>query len=574
MKKNSFLQTVLVLGFILISNFVFAQVKIKNQQWEVGLLGGVSQYNGDLNSFGTKENNLALGMMARYHVTDNFAVRGNFIAGHLTGNDANSTVNAARKISFRAGLRELAFLGEYDLLGKKRYTEGFRKMLSPYFFGGVALANITPNTLYFNGVNDSKKLKEDIDAPRKKLNITFPIGAGLKFDLAEKWTLNVEAGYRILFSDYVDGVSKLGNPSNNDSYAYAGVAIGYRIPVVADADGDGVNDSEDLCPMQKGNKRTKGCPDTDGDGISDNQDKCPKEKGTAATKGCPDADEDGVADADDKCPSERGTIETNGCPDADADGVADADDKCPKDKGTAATNGCPDTDKDGVIDSEDTCPNERGVAENKGCPDVDTDKDAVVDRLDKCPNIRGDVGNAGCPKDADGDGVIDSEDACPMAMGSAKTKGCPDRDGDGVEDGKDQCPDLAGVAAMKGCPAVTETDQKTLENATYGVQFESGNDKLKSSSFVILDNIVDILRRNALYQVEIEGHTDNIGDDNSNQRLSENRAAACYRYLTSKGVDASRITYIGLGETQAVADNDTTEGRAKNRRVEFTLSVK
>lgn len=572
MKKNIFLQTAFILSFSLFSNFILAQTRAKNQQWEVGVLGGIAQYDGDLNNFGVKENNLALGVMARYHVSDKIAVRANFIGGNLTGNDANSTANAARNLSFKAGLREFALLGEYDILGKKRYVDGFKKVLSPYVFGGIALANITPNTQYFNGGNDPVKIKEDINAKRQKQNLTFPIGAGLKFDLAEKWTLNVEAGYRILFSDYIDGVSKLGNPDNNDSYAYAGVMIGYRIPVVFDADGDGVNDSDDLCPMQKGSKRTKGCPDSDGDGVTDNEDKCPTEKGKV--KGCPDADADGVADKEDKCPTEKGTIEAQGCPDSDGDGVADSEDKCPIAKGTLATKGCPDTDNDGVIDSEDACPKERGLAENKGCPDNDTDKDGVADSVDKCPNVKGDVGNAGCPKDTDGDGVIDSEDACPMSAGTSKTRGCPDRDGDGVEDGKDQCPDTAGVIAMKGCPAVTESDQKTLESATYGVQFESGNDQLKAASYTILDQIIAILNKNTPYQVEIKGHTDNVGDDSSNQRLSENRAAACFRYLTSKGIGTARITYIGFGETQPVSENESAEGRAKNRRVEFILSVK
>jgi outer membrane protein OmpA-like peptidoglycan-associated protein len=71
--------------------------------------------------------------------------------------------------------------------------------------------------------------------------------------------------------------------------------------------------------------------------------------------------------------------------------------------------------------------------------------------------------------------------------------------------------------------------------------------------------------------VEIGGHTDNVGSDESNLQLSDSRAKSVVEYLVSKGIDASRLTYKGYGETQPIADNESDEGRAKNRRTEFRV---
>lgn len=81
--------------------------------------------------------------------------------------------------------------------------------------------------------------------------------------------------------------------------------------------------------------------DADGDGVADSDDACPNEAGLAALGGCPDGDGDGVADKDDTCPNEAGLAELAGCPDADGDGIADKDDDCPNEAGVPALNGCP-----------------------------------------------------------------------------------------------------------------------------------------------------------------------------------------------------------------------------------------
>ncbi len=330
----------------------------------------------------------------------------------------------------------------------------------------------------------------------------------------------------------------------------------------ADADGDGVKDSKDMCPNIAGLKAFNGCPDSDGDGIKDSDDNCPMAAGDAMNGGCPDSDGDGVIDNDDKCPNVAGTL--MGCPDGDGDGVADKDDRCPNAAGTLS--GCPDADGDGVADRDDKCPNAAGKV--SGCPDGDGD--GVADGDDKCPTTAGD-GADGCPSDSDGDGVPNDRDACPDTAG--KVNGCPDGDNDGIADKDDKCPKRGGDIDSNGCPKVKTVSAATTSvftRALRGIQYETGQAVLRSDSYAILDEVVSIMQADPGLKVTITGHTDNVGDENRNLDLSINRAMAVKTYLESKGISATRLTSSGQGEYRPVADNSTREGRQQNRRVELT----
>jgi OmpA-OmpF porin, OOP family len=149
---------------------------------------------------------------------------------------------------------------------------------------------------------------------------------------------------------------------------------------------------------QAGLKFKFGASDRDDDGIIDSEDTCPDEKGLPQFQGCPDTDGDGIENSKDSCPDEIGTPEMNGCPDADGDGIADKDDECQNVPGVQALNGCPDNDGDGVADSKDKCPTVKGPRENAGCPWPDTDGDGVLDKDDKCVTVKGTVANNGCPE--------------------------------------------------------------------------------------------------------------------------------------------------------------------------------
>ena len=329
----------------------------------------------------------------------------------------------------------------------------------------------------------------------------------------------------------------------------------------ADADDDGVADDDDQCPNTAGLKAFGGCPDSDNDGIKDSEDACPLAAGSRDLNGCPDGDGDGVSDINDACPTVAGTL--NGCPDSDGDGVADENDSCPTVAGTVG--GCPDSDGDGVIDNNDACPTVAGTI--SGCPDGDGD--GVADKDDACPEVAGT--DNGCPSDpdTDGDGFVDSKDACPTVKGSVG--GCPDGDRDGVADKNDACPTVGGNVGSNGCPVIAESTKQLFTRALQGIQFETGSNRIRSSSKSILNEVSTIMTQNPSYKLTIAGHTDSVGSSESNARLSQRRADAVKKYLTDKGIPSNRVVAIGYGEDRPVADNINAAGRRQNRRVELSV---
>ena len=103
------------------------------------------------------------------------------------------------------------------------------------------------------------------------------------------------------------------------------------------------------------------------------------------------------------------------------------------------------------------------------------------------------------------------------------------------------------------------------------VFFETNKYDLKDESRVELMKLHSFMQNNPAVSIEISGHTDNVGNDNDNQTLSENRAQAIYNFLIENGIEANRLSYKGYGETQPIDTNDTEEGRANNRRSEFKI---
>lgn len=234
-----------------------------------------------------------------------------------------------------------------------------------------------------------------------------------------------------------------------------------------------------------------------------------------------------------------------------------------------------DTDGDGITDDKDKCPTVKGIAKYEGCPVPDTDKDGIDDDNDKCVTVPGVARYQGCPvPDTDKDGMNDEEDKCPTVPGVARYQGCPvpDGDKDGVNDEDDKCPTLPGTVANQGCPEVSQEIITRTAYAAKNIYFETGKATLLKKSYAPLNEVAKIMSDNPELKLAIDGHTDNVGSDALNQSLSERRATAVKSYLVSKGVDESRITSTGYGETKPVADNKTAAGRQKNRRVEMQPS--
>jgi OmpA-OmpF porin, OOP family len=295
-----------------------------------------------------------------------------------------------------------------------------------------------------------------------------------------------------------------------------------------------------------------------------------------------DRDGDGVPDLEDRCPDVPGRPEYQGCPDTDGDGIPDPEDACPKEPGPRETQGCPvskDTDGDGIADDIDRCPldpeDKDGFQDEDGCPDPDNDGDGIVDRLDACPNNPGPLENRGCPVlDRDGDGVPDTEDKCPDVKGLKENDGCPDadRDGDGVVDRLDRCPDQFGPPP-DGCPkkyTLVEVKREKIE-IKQQVHFASAKAKVLPDSFPLLNQVVQVLNDFPKMRVSIEGHTDAVGPEAGNMRLSQRRADAVRDYLGAKGVVKERLETAGYGPTKPIASNKNEKGRAKNRRTEFRI---
>jgi outer membrane protein OmpA-like peptidoglycan-associated protein len=339
-----------------------------------------------------------------------------------------------------------------------------------------------------------------------------------------------------------------------------------------DKDDDGIKDKDDDCPEVAGLLIFNGCPDSDGDSIPDNRDLCPSQPGVPMFKGCPDTDLDGVKDSKDACPTEKGTVENLGCPDRDEDGIIDNDDVCPDVKGIEAFKGCPDTDGDGIQDSEDDCPEKIGSKDMNGCPDSDADN--IPDPKDACPDEAGEVENNGCPwGDRDNDGVKDNVDKCPSTPGVRERDGCPldDADSDGVPDGKDKCPNTPGPIENNGCPKIEKEEQEILNTAFDDLEFQSAKAIIKDASYPSLQALAELMKKKPTWKLKIAGHTDSDGSASANLKLSKSRAQAVANYLKAKGIEEKRFSVEGFGESQPIADNKTSEGKQKNRRVEMTI---
>ena len=331
--------------------------------------------------------------------------------------------------------------------------------------------------------------------------------AGVKLYLARNSFLSLGAGRGLL-------PNKGANP---DFRGMIGIVFE---PNIGDRDGDGLKDDVDKCPDNP----------EDFDRFED-EDGCPE----------PDNDRDGILDDDDQCPNnpedKDNFQDEDGCPegdknDRDGDGILDNVDKCPDDPEDfdqfEDEDGCPelDNDKDGIPDADDLCPNvpedKDGFEDEDGCPDLDNDKDRILDKDDKCPNE---------PETYNG---TDDQD------------GCPDR----------------------GRVVVTETAIEILDV----VYFEYNKAIIKSQSFPILDAVAATMQGNPSIQlIEVQGHTDERGDDAYNLDLSDRRAKSVEKYLADKGVDAKRLSAQGYGETQPLDRKSNEAAWAKNRRVAFLI---
>ena len=198
----------------------------------------------------------------------------------------------------------------------------------------------------------------------------------------------------------------------------------------------------------------------------------------------------------------------------------------------------------------------------------DSDNDGVADDKDKCAatlkNTKVDIFGCKLLLDDDHDGVSNREDKCPKSKENTTvdSTGCiPDSDKDGVGDLTDECPNTSRDFFVNtvGCP----------QTAIVKVHFEQGKASILPSTLIKVHEFGYFLQENKGYQAIIYGYTDDTGQNN--QQLSRERARAVMNVLIEYGVKLTRLTAIGRGSKNPRADNETPQGRAKNRRVEVEL---
>ena len=216
-------------------------------------------------------------------------------------------------------------------------------LLLKFHLGPKFAITLGPQVDFLMGVQDLSNTyhKEDFT------NTSFSVNGGV--ELFPHGRVSIFARYIYGFTDMngtENATATVGKFFNENIQAGLKLKI-FGEHILADSDGDSINDKNDKCPTEFGLERYQGCPipDTDKDGINDEVDKCPAVVGLAKYEGCPipDTDKDSVNDEVDKCPTVAGLPKYQGCP-------------------------IPDTDSDGINDEEDKCPTIAGVAENGGCP--------------------------------------------------------------------------------------------------------------------------------------------------------------------------------------------------------------
>lgn len=219
-----------------------------------------------------------------------------------------------------------------------------------------------------------------------------------------------------------------------------------------------------------------------------------------------------------------------------------------------------DVDGDGIVDIRDECIYEPedfdGFEDGDGCPESDNDQDGFPDIIDKCINIPG------------------TDDGCPTEKDDTQT--VVDTDQDGFPDDRDKCPNepetFNNFNDIDGCPD-TPPEEWAMLLGDHAIGFETQTAKIQPSGLSTMNMILKILQENPKGQILITGHTDSRGTMQYNQRLSQQRARAVADWLIEQGIGKSRLQTRGVGYLQPKATNETSEGRALNRRVEFDCLI-
>jgi outer membrane protein OmpA-like peptidoglycan-associated protein len=423
----------------------------------------------------------------------------------------------------------------------------------PYLFAGVGLTSYNITTRPdVRGVT--------IDGNNSGLGLAIPGGIGIHGKLTDNLGLDAHVGMNGVLTDNINPIQD----NASDPHWMALVGLTWRFGN-ADSDGDGLSDALEAKLGTNPNSA-----DSDGDGLRDG-DEVNLHKTDPAKA---DTDGDGLSDGDELNKYKTSPMKA----DSDGDGLSDGDE--------VNKYGCDplktDTDGDTLSDGDEVNTHKTNPAK------ADTDGDTLPDN-EEIAKYKTDALKA----DTDGDGLADN-----MELMTSKTDPLKaDTDGDGLSDGdevnkhktdplvvdtdKGTVPDGEEVKQRKNpldpkddvAPAVKALAETKLEVGKAlvleGIEFETGKATITPASESVLQGAYRYFTEYSDISVEIDGHTDNVGNKAKNIKLSQARADAVKDWLIAKGIAKDRITARGFGPDKPAVPNTTPENKKKNRRIEF-----
>ena len=365
-------------------------------------------------------------------------------------------------------------------------------------------------------------------------SVMIPIGVGFESFASKSVSLGLDVGYRLL-----DDLTDYRKHDFSDSYVSARIGLNFYLGSSGadDDDGDGLTNAEEARLGTNPNN-----VDSDGDGLKDGDEVYRYKTDPLKT----DTDGDGLSDGDEVF--KHKTSPTN--KDTDSDGLSDGDEVTKYKTDPLRI----DTDGDTLSDGDE-------VIKYKSDPlKVDTDGDGLSD-WDEVQTYKTDPTKT----DTDGDGLSDSDEIKNYKTDPLKV----DTDGGGVNDGAEVQRKTNPLDPKDDIVKETIILEKGKSVILEGVNFATGSAVLTKESEVTLEKAFIAMVANPDVVVEIAGYTDNVGSDAINDALSLRRAQSVQTWLVKKGIPSKRMTAVGNGKRDPVASNDTPEGRAQNRRIEF-----
>ena len=458
-------------------------------KWSIGLRGGANMWINDLNE-------RKIGHDGEFQLR--YGVSRWFSLGVAGGYSELKSRQSPKFPTFQDDYLKLEAIPA-ALVGWFHLAPG--KMFSPYLYiGGGAMIYTRKNGVGAAVPNNDKVT-----------TFMIPVGIGFEAFASKSVSLGLDVGYR-LFDDKTD--YRKHKFSDGAATARAGINLYFGRAGSDDDDKDGLTNSEEARLGTNPN-----VADTDGDGLKDGE--------------------------------EVNRYKTNPLKaDTDGDGLSDGDEvlKYHTDPLKA------DTDGDGLSDGDE-------VMKYKTDPlKVDTDGDGLSD-WDEVMTYKTDPLKA----DTDGDGLNDGDEVKKYHTDPLKV----DTDGGGVNDGAEVQRGTNPLDPKDDIMKETIILEKGKTVVLEGVTFKTGSANLTKESETTLEKAFIAMVANADVQVEIAGYTDNVGSDALNDGLSLRRAQSVKAWLVKKGINAKRMTTVGKGKRDPIATNDTPEGRAQNRRIEF-----